>query len=69
MQQRDNPGGGPVLQSLAEVPDRAWFAALGLGVFGLVAAGMALQQLVKIAPCPLCIAQRVLYLLIAGLAS
>jgi len=68
MQQRDNPRIEPVLQQLSEVPDRAWFAALGLGVFGLVAAGLALQQLVKIAPCPLCIAQRVLYLLVAGLA-
>ena len=59
MQQRDNPRIEPVLQQLSEVPDRAWFAALGLGVFGLVAAGLALQQLVKIAPCPLSIAVRI----------
>jgi len=51
-----------------QVPTRAWFAAVSLGVAGLVAAGMALQQLVRIAPCPLCIAQRALYLVIALLA-
>jgi disulfide bond formation protein DsbB len=51
-----------------EVPVRAWFAALALGVFGLVAAGMELQQLLRLAPCPLCIFQRLLYLAIGLVA-
>lgn len=51
-----------------EVPVRAWFAALALGAFGLVAAGMELQNLVRLAPCPLCIFQRLLYMVIGVVA-
>ena len=51
-----------------EVPVRAWFAALALGVFGLVAAGMELQNLLSLAPCPLCIFQRLLYMVIGLVA-
>jgi len=51
-----------------EVPVRAWFAALALGVFGLVAVGMELQALLRLAPCPLCIFQRLLYLVIGLVA-
>ncbi|MGA7480123.1 MAG: disulfide bond formation protein B [Azonexus sp.] len=51
-----------------EVPVRAWFATLALGVFGLVAAGMQLQHLLRLAPCPLCIFQRLLYLVIGLVA-
>ena len=51
-----------------EVPVRAWFAALAFGVFGLVAAGMELQHLFRLAPCPLCIFQRLLYLVIGLVA-
>ncbi|MCK6411839.1 MAG: disulfide bond formation protein B [Azonexus sp.] len=58
----------PVLGGLAEAPARAWFAALSLGVFGLMLGGMTLQHLVRIAPCPLCIAQRFLYFLLAFIA-
>ncbi|MDP2881075.1 MAG: disulfide bond formation protein B [Azonexus sp.] len=47
---------------------RAWFATLALGCFGLVAFGMALQEMLRLSPCPLCIFQRLLYLLIGGLA-
>lgn len=68
MQQKNSARQPSPVLGLAEVSDRAWFAALSLGVFGLVAAGLALQQLARIAPCPLCIAQRVLYLLLAVLA-
>lgn len=50
------------------VPARAWFAALALGAFGLVAAGMELQNLLRLAPCPLCIFQRLLYLVIGLVA-
>jgi len=51
-----------------EVPVRAWFAALALGMFGLVAASMELQHLLRLAPCPLCIFQRLLYLVIGLVA-
>ena len=43
---------------------RAWFATLGLGCLGLVAVGMELQTLLRLAPCPLCIFQRLLYIVI-----
>lgn len=51
-----------------EIPVRAWFATLALGVFGLVALGMELQHLLRLAPCPLCIFQRLLYIVIGLLA-
>ena len=50
-----------------EVPVRAWFAALALGALGLVAAGMELQNLLRLAPCPLCIFQRLLYMVIGAI--
>ena len=46
------------------VPVRAWFATLSLGALGLVAVGMLLQHLLHLSPCPLCIFQRLLYLVI-----
>lgn len=52
----------------SNVPLRVWFATLSLGCFGLVAVGMELQNLLRLAPCPMCIFQRVLYLVIGGLA-
>jgi len=52
----------------SKVPVRAWFATLSLGCFGLVAIGMELQTLLRLAPCPFCIFQRLLYLVIGGLA-
>ena len=48
----------------SKVPMRAWFATLGLGCLGLVAVGMELQTLLHLAPCPLCIFQRLLYIVI-----
>lgn len=48
----------------SNVPVRAWFATLGLGCLGLVLFGMGLQEMFRLAPCPLCIFQRVLYILI-----
>jgi disulfide bond formation protein DsbB len=50
------------------VPQRVWFIILALGCFGLVAAGMVLQDIYRLAPCPLCIFQRVLYLVVGTLA-
>lgn len=51
-----------------DIPVRAWFAALALGVFGLVVVGLMMQQMLRLAPCPLCIFQRVLYLAIGVVA-
>ena len=48
----------------SKVPVRAWFATLGIGCLGLVAVGMELQNLLRLAPCPLCIFQRLLYIVI-----
>jgi len=44
---------------------RGLFAATGLAAVGLVGGGMGLQQTLNIAACPLCILQRMLYLLLA----
>ena len=52
----------------AQVPLRAWFATLSLGCFGLVGFGLELQAMLHLAPCPLCIFQRVLYLAVGVLA-
>ncbi|HQU80420.1 MAG TPA: disulfide bond formation protein B [Azonexus sp.] len=51
-----------------DIPVRAWFATLALGTLGLVAFGMELQQLFRLAPCPLCIFQRLLYIVIGLVA-
>lgn len=53
---------------LARCPDRAWFATLALGTFGISAVGMTLQSLLRLSPCPYCIFQRVLYLAIGAVA-
>jgi disulfide bond formation protein DsbB len=55
--------------SWRDIPTRAWFATLLLGTFGLVAVGMELQVLLRLAPCPLCIFQRVLYLAVGLVAA
>jgi disulfide bond formation protein DsbB len=52
----------------SNVPVRAWFATLALGTVGLVALGMELQALLRLAPCPLCIFQRLLYLIVGLVA-
>ena len=52
----------------SKVPVRAWFATLALGSLGLVALGMELQTLLRLAPCPFCIFQRLLYMVIGVLA-
>jgi len=54
--------------NFSSIPLRAWFATLSLGCFGLVAFGLALQDMLRLSPCPLCIFQRLLYLLIGGVA-
>ncbi|MFA4969551.1 MAG: disulfide bond formation protein B [Sulfuritalea sp.] len=43
---------------------RGLFAATGLAALGLVAGGVFLAQTMNIAACPLCILQRMLYLLL-----
>lgn len=49
---------------LFNFPLRAWFAALSLGALGLVAVGLELQTMLRLSPCPLCIFQRLLYIVI-----
>lgn len=44
---------------------RPAFALLAVGCLGLVGTGMVIQELDSIQPCPLCIFQRLLYLVIA----
>lgn len=56
------------LPLLKTVPLRAWFASFALAAFGLVVVGLQLQAIYKLAPCPLCIFQRVLYLTIGTIA-
>ena len=51
-----------------EAPVRAWFVVLTLGTFGLVSASMELQHLLRLAPCPLCIFQRLLYIVVGLVA-
>jgi len=51
----------------SKVPIRAWFATLGLGCLGLVAVGMELQTLLRLAPCPLCIFQLYIAIGLIGL--
>jgi protein dithiol:quinone oxidoreductase len=53
----------------AGIPLRAWYAAISLGCFGVVAIGMMLQHLLQLSPCPLCIFQRVLYLVVGAVAA
>lgn len=47
------------------VTPRGLFAATGLASFGLVAGGLVLAHTLNLAACPLCILQRMLYLLLA----
>ncbi|MCL2346027.1 MAG: disulfide bond formation protein B [Desulfobulbus sp.] len=54
--------------NLSRIPLRAWFAVLALGCFGLIAFSLALQEMLRLAPCPLCVFQRLLYLVIGALA-
>ena len=51
-----------------EIPARAWFATLALGMLGLVVFALGLQQMLRLAPCPFCIFQRLLYLVIGLVA-
>ncbi len=51
-----------------DVPIRAWFATLALGMLGLVVFSLNLQQMLRLAPCPFCIFQRLLYIVIGLVA-
>lgn len=53
---------------LERLSPRLGFLLLGLGAWGLVAAGFVIQEWDRLNPCPLCIFQRVLYLLFGALA-
>lgn len=47
---------------------RPGLLVLGLGALGLVGAGLVLQELYRLNPCPLCIFQRLMYLLLGVVA-
>ena len=59
---------GFLLRCVSAYPGRVWFATLGLACFGIVMAGMELQHLLRLAPCPYCIFQRLLYMLVGLIA-
>lgn len=50
------------------IPIRAWYATLAIGCFGLIAIGLQLQEIYKLAPCPMCIFQRVIYMSIGAVS-
>lgn len=52
------------MMTLPKTP-RGAFALIFLASVGLVAAGLVIGELMRLNPCPLCIFQRILYLLIA----
>lgn len=47
---------------------RSGFALIAVASSGLVVAGLVIGEWMRIAPCPLCIFQRVLYLVVAAFA-
>ncbi|MEY4591889.1 MAG: hypothetical protein RIR18_784 [Pseudomonadota bacterium] len=47
--------------------DRSIFLTLAIGALAIDAGGFALQTFLKLSPCPLCIFQRVLYLVLLAL--
>lgn len=47
---------------------RAGFALIAFAATALVAAGVVIGEVMRLNPCPLCIFQRVLYLVVAALA-
>ena len=50
------------------LPSRAMLGLVGVGCFLLVAAGLVLQSVYRLQPCPLCIFQRLLYLVVGAVA-
>jgi disulfide bond formation protein DsbB len=49
-------------------PIRTWLILVAAGSFGLVAAGLVLGVWLDLHPCPLCIFQRILYMVVGALA-
>ncbi len=49
-------------------PVRAWFLALVVAMWGVTLLGMNLQHLLKLSPCPMCIFQRFLFMVMGGIA-
>lgn len=47
---------------------RVWFVVLATGAFAFVIAGLVIQDMYRLSPCPLCIFQRLLYVLIGLIA-
>lgn len=57
----------PVTNLTSLLTPRRSFALIGIVAIALVAASLVLTRALDLAPCPLCIFQRMLYLLLAGL--
>lgn len=57
-----------LLDRLTQLTPRQGLALLAVASLGLVSAGYVIQEMERLNPCPLCIFQRVLYLLFGGLA-
>lgn len=53
---------------LQAVSLRVWLLMLATGAFALVVAGLVIQDMYRLSPCPLCIFQRLLYVLIGLIA-
>lgn len=53
---------------LNRLAGRPGYLLLAVGCIALVSAGLVIQEFDRLQPCPLCIFQRVLYLLVAALA-
>lgn len=55
----------PTRKPAFPLADRSLFLLLAAGALGIDAAGFALQSLLRLDPCPLCIFQRFLFLVLA----
>jgi disulfide bond formation protein DsbB len=59
---------GSVLHALGALTSRQWFLLLGAAAWGLDITGLVLQNLEHLNPCPLCIFQRLLFMVFGTIA-
>lgn len=57
-----------LLQRLCSIQSRVWFLLVAIAAFGLVGGGFVLQDMYRLSPCPLCIFQRLLYVVLGAVA-
>lgn len=58
----------PLLQTVCRLPARPLFFALFVTCFGLLGAGLYLQHVVGLQPCPMCIMQRYAFVVVGLIA-